>query len=219
MSLPAARVRVKICGITRQEDAEQAIALGADALGFNSWTGTKRFLDLHKAQGWIRQLPPFVTKVALLVNASLDEARRLAELPGIDVLQLHGDEDAGYCAQLAAWGIPFIKALRVRSPDDVADLDRFITDHLLVDAHVEGLFGGTGEKVNLSLAALVAERYPRCSLILAGGLRPENVAEAVQQVWPYAVDVSSGVESAPAVKDSEKMRAFIDAVRNATPML
>lgn len=205
------RVRVKICGLTNQRDAEESIALGADALGFNTWPGSKRYLDLAQARHWVRRLPPFVGKVALLVNAPLEEARRVGELPGIDVLQLHGDEDAAYCAQLAAWEIPFIKALRIRATEDVADLERFATDHLLVDAHVEGLFGGTGVRVDLALAALIQERYPQFALLLAGGLRPENVADAVRQVRPYAVDVSSGVESSPGVKDFDRVRAFIEA--------
>ncbi len=211
----ARRVRVKICGLTNQSDAEECIALGADALGFNTWPGSKRYVDLADARHWIRHLPPLVCKVALLVNAPLDDARRIAEIPGIDVLQLHGDEDAAYCAQLADWEIPFIKALRVRSPDDVANLERFATTHLLVDAHVEGLFGGTGVHVDLSLAKLVRERYPHCSLLLAGGLRSENVAAAVREVQPYAVDVSSGVESVAGRKDLRLVGAFIDAVRTA----
>lgn len=206
------RVRVKICGLTRQRDAEESIALGADALGFNTWMGSKRYLDLAQARHWVRRLPPFVSKVALLVNSSLEEARRIAEMPGIDVLQLHGDEDEAYCAQLAEWEIPFIKALRMRSPEDVQGLDRFSTDHILVDAHVEGLFGGTGVRVDLELAALIKEKYPQMALLLAGGLRPENVEAAVRRVRPYAVDVSSGVESSPGVKDFALLRGFIDAV-------
>ena len=210
--MSANRVRVKICGLTRQRDAEESIALGADALGFNTWMGSKRYLDLAQARHWVRRLPPFVSKVALLVNAPLEEARRIADMPGIDVLQLHGDEDEAYCAQLAEWEIPFIKALRMRSPEDVEGLDRFSTDHLLVDAHVEGLFGGTGVCVDLGLAELIKQKYPQVALLLAGGLRPENVEDAVRRVRPYAVDVSSGVESAPGVKDFALLRGFIDAV-------
>jgi phosphoribosylanthranilate isomerase len=208
------RFRVKICGLTNQRDAEESIALGADALGFNTWPGSKRYLDVAQARHWIRRLPPFVSKVALLVNASLDDARRIADIPGIDMLQLHGDEDAAYCAQLAEHEIPFIKALRIRAPEDVVNLDQFSTDHILVDAHVEGLFGGTGVRVDLSLAALIQERYPQFALLLAGGLRPDNVADAIRQVRPSAVDVSSGVESVPGVKDRGKVQEFINAVHS-----
>ncbi len=207
------RVRVKICGITNQEDAELAIALGADALGFNTWRGTKRFIDLEKESGWLHELPPFVTKVALLVNEPIAEAERIARFSFIDALQLHGDEDAAYCAAVRRIGRPFIKALRVREPADFSQLDGFETRHFLIDAHVQGLFGGTGVRVDLNLAAEFRRQNPRLALILAGGLRPENVYEAVRQVRPYAVDVSSGVESKPGRKDAALLRAFIEAVR------
>ncbi|MHA3773899.1 phosphoribosylanthranilate isomerase [Verrucomicrobiota bacterium sgz303538] len=209
------RVRVKICGITNQRDAEEAIACGADALGFNTWPGTKRFIDLEREASWIRQLPPFVSRVALVVNATLDEAQRIAALPFVDALQFHGDEDAAYCAKFAATGKMFIKALRIRKEEDLQGIDAFSTKHVLIDAHVAGLFGGTGVRVDLSLATLLRERFPSLTLVLAGGLRPDNVSEAVRTVRPFAVDVSSGVESEPGKKDAGLLRAFISAVRNS----
>jgi phosphoribosylanthranilate isomerase len=210
-----ARVRVKICGITSEEDALLSVRLGADALGFNTWSGSKRFLDLDAAAEWIAALPPFVARVALLVNAPIEEAERIARLPFLDALQLHGDEDAAYCRRLAATGRPVIKAIRLR---DIATLDEaaaFPVRHFLLDAHVEGQFGGTGAAVNLPLAAEFRRRHPASFPILAGGLRPDNVAAAIRAARPYAVDVSSGVESSPGRKDPALVRAFMEAVRGA----
>jgi phosphoribosylanthranilate isomerase len=210
------RVRVKVCGVTCREDAEKAIELGADALGFNTWSGTKRYLDLGAASQWIRELPPFVSRVALCVNASLEEALAVARSPVVDFVQLHGDEDADFCERFAASsGKPFIKAARIRSAADIEQIGSFSTPHVLVDAHVPGQYGGTGAAVNLELAKEIRERFPALRLVLAGGLRPNNVAEAVRYVRPYAVDVSSGVESTPGRKDPALMQAFIDAVRAA----
>ncbi len=209
------RVRIKICGITNQQDAEAAIAAGADALGFNTWREGKRFIDLDRAADWIEELPPFITKVALLVNAPLAEAEHLARLPFIDALQLHGDEDAAYCAQVRAFGRPFIKALRLRSREELSQLSEFGTRHFLIDAHVAGSFGGTGTLADVAVVEEFKERNPGLALTLAGGLTPENVAEVVRAVRPYAVDVSSGVESAPGRKDPARMKAFVEAVRRA----
>jgi phosphoribosylanthranilate isomerase len=209
------RTRVKICGITNREDAEDAIAAGADALGFNTWREGKRFIDLDAAADWIGALPPFVARVALLVNAPLAEAERIARLPFIDALQLHGDESREYCAALARLGRPLVKALRVRDARDLADADAFSTRHILLDPHVADAFGGTGVRLDLGMAEALRQRHPHLTLVLAGGLRPENVAEAVRVARPYAVDVSSGVESAPGRKDRALMKAFVDAVMGA----
>ncbi len=208
-------VRVKICGITNEHDARTAIALGASALGFNTWPDSQRFLDLAHAGAWMGQLPPFVTRVALLVNAPLEEAERIARLPFIDALQLHGDEDAAYCAEVARFGRPFIKALRLRSASDLERLERFATRHFLIDAHVEGQFGGTGIAADLALAKEFSARYPGAALILAGGLRAENVAAAVRDVRPFGVDVSSGVEAGAGRKDAALVRAFVEAAQGA----
>ena len=213
----AHQTRIKICGITCREDAELAIELGADALGFNTWPGTKRYIDLTAAARWIRDLPPFTTRVALCVNSPLEEALTVARSPVIDVVQFHGDEDAQFCAEFARLsGKPFIKATRIRSEDEIAGLGGFATRHVLVDAHVAGQFGGTGVPVSLAIAAKVKERFPAIDLILAGGLKPGNVAEAVREVRPYAVDVSSGVETVVGRKDPALLRAFIEAVREGS---
>ena len=209
------RVRVKICGITSAADAELAISAGADALGFNAWQGSKRYLNLHAASEWMRHLPGFVTRVALCVNAPLEEALRLEALPGVDILQFHGDESPEYCAAYAAGVRSFIRAVRLASEADVASLASWGTRQVLVDAAVPGAFGGTGTLLDAHLAMRAVASHSHLSVTLAGGLDPENVAEAVRIIRPYAVDVASGVESAPGKKDASKMRAFVEAVRSA----
>lgn len=209
------RVRVKICGITNEADAQSAIALGADALGFNLFPKSPRCIDLESEASWIATLPPFVTRTAVLVNVSMAEAVRVASHPVIDVVQFHGDEDEAYCAEFARRGHPFIKAARVRDTASLDRADQFSTPHLLLDAHAENAYGGTGLRLDPALAVAAIRRFPKIHFILAGGLRPENVAEAVRAVRPYAVDVASGVESAPGHKSTEKMAAFIAGVRTS----
>ncbi len=209
------RARVKICGVTNLDDARTAIALGADALGFNFFPGSKRFLALAENAPWIRELPPFVTKVAVLVNVPLSEACRVAEHPAIDMVQFHGDEDMEYCAEFARSGRPFIKATRLTDVSVIPSLADFSTAHVLLDAHVPGAFGGTGTAIDLILASETVRRHPALSVILAGGLTPANVGKAVSVVRPFAVDVASGVEVAPGRKDMNLVRAFIDAARGS----
>jgi phosphoribosylanthranilate isomerase len=209
------RVRVKICGITNREDAEAAIAAGADALGFNLFRGSKRWISLEDEARWIGALPPFVAKVAVLVNASLDTARAVASHPAIDLIQFHGDEDAAYCAEFARIRKPFIKALRIQSEADIEHAAEYSTETVLLDAQVSGEFGGTGKSVDLNLAAAFARKYPSLTWILAGGLTLESVGYAVRSVRPFAVDVASGVEVAPGKKGEELMRRFIERARAA----
>ena len=201
---------MKICGITNRDDALAAIACGADALGFNLFPGSKRHIILDEHAAWIRALPPFITRVAVLVNAPLDEARRIAAHPAIDLVQLHGDEDAAFGRAL---GRPFIKALRVSGRETLAAAADCGTPHVLLDAYVPGEFGGTGALADLDLAAELVRTRPELHVILAGGLCAENVAAAIARVRPSAVDVASGVETEPRRKDAEKMRAFCAAVR------
>ena len=209
----SARVRVKICGITNRADAVAAAFLGADALGFNLFPGSKRYIDLDENAGWISALAPFVTRVAVLVNAPLDEARRIALHPAIDLVQLHGDEDADYCARFAESGYPFIKALRIRNSDDIPCVGKYSTSSVLIDAHMPGAYGGTGAAIDLELGREIVTRHPDLHILLAGGLTPANVADAVHIVRPFAVDVASGVERDPRRKDAPLMTAFIEATR------
>lgn len=214
MSAAPGRVRVKICGVTNREDAEAAIALGADALGFNLFAGSKRCIDLEREGEWIAALPPLVTRVAVLVNAPLDEARRVAAHPAIHCVQFHGDEDAAYCAEFARSGRSFIKALRLRDAGAIGEAPSFATRQLLLDADAGAAYGGTGMPIDLALAAEVVRSHPTLNVLLAGGLRADTVAAAIAAVRPYAVDIASGVECAgePRRKDPERMAAFIAAV-------
>ena len=200
------RVRVKICGVTRAEDALAAVRLGADALGFNFWPGSKRHITPAAARLIIARLPPFVTPVGVFVNQLEGEMRAIAAETGIQVFQLHGDEPPELCARLP---LPVVKAIPV---DQVRALSRLLSYEVsafLLDTPSRG-YGGSGEPFDWSLAEGVSEVAP---VILAGGLTPENVAAAVRAVRPYAVDVASGVESSPGVKDMARMSRFFAAVR------
>jgi phosphoribosylanthranilate isomerase len=209
-------VRVKICGITNPEDAEAAIDAGADALGFNGFAGSKRYLDLQSASEWISQLPPLVMRVAVLVNPSMEEALSVLALPGIDLVQFHGDESPDFCHAFSRHG--FIKALAARDRDSLAQCKAFRTGSVLLDAFVPGAFGGTGQLIDMALAAEFVREHPALRVILSGGLNPENVGEAVRAVRPYAVDVASGVESHSRKKDPSRMRDFIAAARAAASL-
>jgi phosphoribosylanthranilate isomerase len=213
MSAARRRVRVKICGVTNRDDAEAAIALGADALGFNLFPGSKRCVDLDREGQWIAGLPPFVTRVAVLVNVSLDEARRVAAHAAIHCVQFHGDEDAAYCAEFARTGRPFIKALRLGKSE--IEPAAFSTRHVLLDADAGAAYGGTGTPIDLARAAALVKAHRDFQIILAGGLRPETVAAGIDAVRPFAVDVASGVERAgdPRRKDPARMEAFLAAVQ------
>lgn len=199
-------IRVKICGITDVEDALQACACGADALGLVFYPRSPRCVTPEQARAIIRALPPLVTTVGLFVNEEPRRIRQLADDCGLDVIQLHGDEGPHACDFAPRRSI---KALRVKDAASLSGHDEFRTSALLLDAWVAGAYGGTGESFNWELAAGIARQRP---VILAGGLTPENVAAAVSAVRPYGVDVSSGVESAPGRKDPAKVAAFI---RNA----
>ena len=198
--------RVKICGVTRLEDALQAARLGADALGFNFWPGSKRFVPPAAARAIVDRLPPFVTPVGVFVNQPEEAIRRAAGESGVRLLQLHGDEPPALCARLP---LPVVKAVRVAAPLALDALAAYRVAAFLLDAPSAG-FGGSGAAFDWSLAEGVAGLGP---VILAGGLDPENVAAAVRRVRPYAVDVASGVESAPGVKVVAWMARFIAAAR------
>jgi phosphoribosylanthranilate isomerase len=203
-------VRVKICGITDARDAHDAVEAGADALGFMFYKDSPRCLPLPVAAQIIRMLPPFVAKVGVFVNPTAEEVRRAIEGCGLDTLQFHGDEPPEFCR---GFGLKVIKAFRVRDTDSLKPLPGYDREAWLLDTHVDGKLGGTGQRFNWELAATAASHGR--PVILAGGLTPHNVAEAVRWVKPYGVDVSSGVESAPGRKDVDKVRAFIEAARGA----
>jgi len=209
---PVGRPRVKICGLTTLEDAAAAIEFGADALGFNFYAGSKRYLAIGD-RSWIATLPTEIPKVAVLVNPRWEEAVAVAKSSGLTALQLHGAETPDFCRQLAEHGIRFAKALPVASSDSLANLPWFSTRTVLLDSSHAGEFGGSGKTFPWQFARDFVEGNPQLQVVLAGGLTPENVAEAIAAVKPFAVDVTSGVESAARRKDHGRLRAFIEAAQ------
>lgn len=202
-------VRVKICGITNQEDALHAVSCGADALGFVLYPGSPRCVTPTQVRAMSEALPPFVIRVGLFVNETPERIRAIAGECGLDVLQLHGDESPQDCL-LPPYRV--IKGVRPRSVDDLGRLAAYPVAALLVDAAVPGQFGGTGQRADWQLAAQLAATR---RVILAGGLTPVNVSAAVQAVRPYGVDVSSGVEQAPGRKDPQLVAQFIRMAKEA----
>lgn len=201
-------VRSKICGITRIEDALLAVDAGADAIGLVFYAKSPRAVTAQQARAIIAQLPPFVTTVGLFVDVSRCELNEILELVPLDLLQFHGDESPADCDGFQR---PYIKALRVKPGDDIAALvERYQNaSGVLLDTYVPGVPGGTGEAFDWSLVPQGLAK----PIILAGGLHAGNVAAAIAQVRPYAVDVSGGVEAQKGIKDAEKIRAFMQAVK------
>ena len=209
--------RVKICGLTNAADALMAVDAGADALGFVFVPGTPRFVEAASASvsGWIRRLPPLVVRVGLFVDAAPETVRETLRQTGIETVQFHGDETPDYCRSFRD-AARVIKAFRVRGPESLDLLPHYAdaVDGYLLDAWVPGAHGGTGARFDWELAAAARGRV--APLILAGGLDPGNVAEAVRRVRPFAVDVSSGVERSPGLKDPAKVRELIRAAKSAS---
>lgn len=208
------RTRVKICGLTTPEDAEAAIEFGADALGFNFFEGSRRFIPIEASRQWIAALPSGIPKVGVLVNPTWDEAVGVAKMSGITALQLHGAETPEFCRRLAEMGVRFVKALPVTTLDSIRKLSSFFTRTVLLDSKSECEFGGSGKTFPWELGRVFVVSNPNLRVILAGGLTPENVAEAVADVRPFAVDVTSGVEASPGRKDYGRLRAFIAAAQS-----
>jgi phosphoribosylanthranilate isomerase len=207
--------RVKVCGITRLEDAELAVSLGAWALGFVLWPGSKRLCDPAVAAGISRLMRRRVELVGVFVNAALDEIVQAAEAIGLTHVQLHGDEGPAFCSAVGQrTGARVIKAVRIGSGADIRAAERFHTDFHLLDSAVRGLRGGSGQTWDWRLAA---QRRSHVPAILAGGLTADNVAEGIATVRPWAVDVTSGTEAAPGIKDPAKVEAFIAAARDVVP--
>jgi phosphoribosylanthranilate isomerase len=204
------RTRIKFCGITREHDARAAAELGADAIGLVFAARSPRRVGVAQAAALAAAVPPFVARVALFLDAPPADVRAVLDAVPIDVLQFHGREDEAYCR---SFGRPYIKAVPM---GDALDVDAYLREHaaaiaFLLDSHSGGGQGGSGHAFDWSRVPARAAR----PIVLAGGLRPETVGAAVRRVRPYAVDVSSGIESAPGVKDYARMRAFAAAVRAA----
>jgi len=204
-------IKVKVCGITNAEDALAAVEAGADALGFIFYEKSPRYVVPAVAASIIAELPPLVTPVGVFVNEGMAAVRSIMDTCGLAMAQLHGDENASYCRELAR---PAMKALRLKARRSLLALAEYQgrggVRGFVLDTFSELAYGGTGQITDWGLAADVAKSTP---ILLAGGLTPGNVTEAIRTVRPYGVDVSSGVESAPGKKDRAKMRVFVDAVR------
>lgn len=203
------KTRVKICGVTNVADALAAAGAGADMIGLNFYEKSPRHLTLAQAVEISRVLPPFVLKVGVFVNPQEALVTRAIGECNLSLLQFHGDEPSEFCTQ---FNLMSMKAIRVRDAESMNELAKYQTDAFLLDAHSKNGLGGTGEKFNWDLA-IEAQKFGK-PIFLAGGLTPENVAEAVRKVRPFAVDVSSGVESAPGKKDHAKVKAFIAAAKS-----
>jgi phosphoribosylanthranilate isomerase len=201
------RVRVKICGITRVEDALNAVAQGADAIGLVFYKPSPRNVEIEQAIEIANKIPAFVTAVALFVNAEPDFVRKVISEVKLDLLQFHGDETPQECA---SYGMPFIKAIRVKSDTNLVQCakDFSASKALLLDTFTDGVAGGTGHVFDWNLIPAALDK----PVILAGGLTAQNVAQAINQVKPYAVDVSGGVEVSKGIKDAEKIAAFMQQV-------
>ena len=203
------RTRVKICGLTRDQDVDAVVAAGADAIGLNFYRPSSRFIEIETAERLCRRIPPFVTIVALFVNPERAEVERVLQRLPVQLLQFHGDEDEAFCA---SFGRPYLKAIRMRPGVDLLELRASFSSAqaLLLDAFVEG-YGGGGKTFDWSMVpAEIAG-----TVVLSGGLTTENVETAIRSLRPWAVDVSSGVEAARGIKDPERIEAFMAGVRNA----
>lgn len=203
---------LKICGVTLAADAERLAEMGIDALGANFWPKSKRFLNPSEAD-FLRPLAGKILRVGVFVNAGPDHPRELIERGLIDVVQLHGDESREESQAYLDDGIPVIKALGIRDSDDLKAATDFPADALLLDAHAPGLYGGTGQTIDWIAAADFLKAHPKLSIILAGGIVPDNAAEALTSVHPAALDTASGSESSPGIKDFDKVDALWNAVK------
>lgn len=201
------QTRIKFCGLTRQQDVQQAVALGVDALGFVFVKASAREIDIDTAISLVSQVPPFVIKVGLFMNAQVADVENVIKHVKLNLLQFHGDEDEAFCKQ---FNMPYIKAVPMASTSSLEDFcDRYATaTGFILDSHAQGQMGGSGEKFAWSEIPKNLNK----PIILAGGLTVDNVAEAIRVVRPYAVDVSSGIETSKGIKDPAKMEQFIKEV-------
>ncbi len=208
------RVKVKICGVSSVEEALCALDCGADALGFNFWPQSLRYIAPREARAIIDRLPPFISCVGVFVNESSERIIETAGIAGIHIVQLHGDESPEFCRAMDS--LKLIKALRVGEGFEPSSIARFGVSAVLLDTNIKGSYGGTGRRFDWRVAT-EAKQFSR--IILAGGLNIDNVAEAITTVKPFAIDVCSGVEAEPGRKDLDKLRRFMREVRRATSLM
>jgi len=207
-------VSLKICGVTLADDAERLVALGVDAVGFNFWPQSKRYLNPRDGV-WMKILAGKILRVGVFVNEESDLPFRLFGDGMIDVVQLHGNEDAAAVRRFTDAGIPVIKAIGVRTSGDIEAAGEYSADAILLDAHAPQVFGGTGETFDWKLALEFKARFPETPMVLAGGITPANAASAVREVAPAALDIASGAEISPGVKDFGKVEALLAACRGS----
>ena len=210
---PSGGVHVKICGIKNETEARAAIESGADALGFNLYAGSKRFLDLRREEVWIRELPADVSRIAVMVNPPISDVLALIEDDAFDAIQLHGDESPEYFRLIPQNSKPLIKAFRIKNRATLKDAQSYPVFAFLLDNYRDGSFGGTGERFDWSLLDAATLNKP---VVVAGGLTVENVEEAVRLFRPHAVDVAGGVENDEGRKEETKIREFIRAAKSIT---
>jgi phosphoribosylanthranilate isomerase len=203
---------LKICGVRSEKDADELVRLGVDAVGFNFWPKSKRYLNPGEGL-WMKGLSGKILRVGVFVNEESDLPFRLIKEGMIDVVQLHGDESPELAREFSQAGIVVIKALGVKDSADIVSAGAFETDAILLDAHAPRVFGGTGETFDWQLALDFKKRFPETPMVLAGGITAENAVSAISQVSPAALYVASGAESSPGVKDFEKVRALLAACR------
>jgi len=204
------QVKVKVCGMTQWEDAEYAVEQGADAVGFIFYKKSPRSVTMKEAREIILKLPPFVDTVGVFVNESPDRVNKIADYCGLDLVQLHGEESPAFCRKIHR---RVIKVFRVAGLQSIKQMEKYSVSGFLLDTFCDDLHGGTGKTFDWNLALPAKKMGP---VILAGGLTPRNVAQAVRQVRPYGVDVCSGVEKTPGIKDPEKVRAFLKNIRSGS---
>ena len=209
--LDPSTVSLKICGVTTQADADTLVALGVDALGVNFWPCSKRFLSQEEAS-WLFDLAGKILRVGVFVNESVELPLRLVREGYLDVVQLHGDETPAYAAPFRNAGIPFIKAIGVKTRADLARATDYGASAILLDAHAPGIYGGTGEVFDWEVASDFRRLHPQLPIILAGGIVPENAVLAAMSVKPTALDIASGAEISPGIKDFQKIAAFLTAL-------
>ncbi len=209
-------VSLKICGVTTAADADQLVALGVDALGVNFWPKSKRYLSAENA-GWLKELTGKILRVGVFVNEESESMLQLYQEGLIDVVQLHGDETPADAAPLLNASIPFIKAIGVKTSADLDRAEKFGAAAILLDAHAPGIYGGTGEVFDWDVASMFRRENPNLPVILAGGIVPENAALAAMSVRPAALDIASGAEISPGVKDFSKVAAFLTALHRLPP--
>lgn len=202
---------LKICGVTLADEAHRLVDMGVHAVGINFWPKSKRYLEPSKARLFLPELEGKIVRVGVFVNESPELPRQLIEDGLIDIAQFHGDETPKYCHAFGLSGLPFLKAFGVKDASSLKQIDRFQANSILLDTPAPDVYGGTGEKFDWTHARDFIAAHPNIPVLLAGGITPDNAADAIDMVHPAALDVASGAEISPGIKDFDKVQALLDA--------